>query len=360
MTVDVSPRRPADRLRPARRHLHDARSRAATAQGDQLAASRGTCSRASRPTASGSPSPSDRAGGDNIWIMKRDGTEPEAGHEGELPPGEQPAWTPDGQFIVARKHFTAERSLGAGEMWLYHRERRRRPAADEEAERAEGHRRAGLLARRPLPLLQPGHDARARPSSTTRTRTARSTSSSRLDRETGETIDSSTGPGGACRPTPSPDGKSLAFVRRVRYQSMLFVQDLASGREPPVYDGLERDMQETWAIHGVYPAMALDAGRQARSSSGPAARSTASLRRRGPSGQTPGPSRPRPTRHPVPRARPRQVTEALRFPVEVAPESFPRQDDPLRAGLARRQAGRLPGARPAVGDGRCRTARRGG
>jgi Tol biopolymer transport system component len=29
-------------------------------------------------------------------------------------------WTPDGQYLIARKHFTAERSLGAGEMWMYH------------------------------------------------------------------------------------------------------------------------------------------------------------------------------------------------------------------------------------------------
>ena len=33
----------------------------------------------------------------------------------------QADWTPDGNFIVARKHFTSARSLGAGEMWLYHR-----------------------------------------------------------------------------------------------------------------------------------------------------------------------------------------------------------------------------------------------
>ena len=31
-----------------------------------------------------------------------------------------PEWTPDGQGIVARKHFTSRRSLGSGEMWLYH------------------------------------------------------------------------------------------------------------------------------------------------------------------------------------------------------------------------------------------------
>ncbi|HYU26766.1 MAG TPA: amidohydrolase family protein, partial [Thermoanaerobaculia bacterium] len=32
--------------------------------------------------------------------------------------------------------------------------------------------------------------------------------------------------------------------------------DLDSGRETPLYDGLDRDLQETWAIHGVYPPMA--------------------------------------------------------------------------------------------------------
>ena len=65
-----------------------------------------------------------------------------------------------------------------------------------------------------------------------------------------------TGPGGSIRPTPSPDGKSLAFVRRVRYKSTLFVRDLESGRDTPLFDGLDRDMQETWAVHGVYPSMA--------------------------------------------------------------------------------------------------------
>ena len=34
------------------------------------------------------------------------------------------------------------------------------------------------------------------------------------------------GPGGACRPQVSPDGKKLAFVKRVRAKSVLFVHDL--------------------------------------------------------------------------------------------------------------------------------------
>ena len=32
----------------------------------------------------------------------------------------EPAWSPDGRFIAARKHFTTARSLGTGEIWVYH------------------------------------------------------------------------------------------------------------------------------------------------------------------------------------------------------------------------------------------------
>ena len=77
----------------------------------------------------------------------------------------------------------------------------------------------------------------------------------RMDRESGKIEPFLTGPGGSIRPTPSPDGKSLAFIRRVRFQSVLYVMDIESGRETPVYDALDRDMQETWAIHGVYPTI---------------------------------------------------------------------------------------------------------
>ena len=44
--------------------------------------------------------------------------------------------------------------------------------------------------------------------------------------------------GGAARPQPSPDGKYLAFVRRVRNQSTLFLKDLATGRETAAWSGL--------------------------------------------------------------------------------------------------------------------------
>jgi len=63
------------------------------------------------------------------------------------------------------------------------------------------------------------------------------------------------GAGGAVRPAPSPDGKYLAFVKRVRADSRLFIKDLESGEERMIFDHLDQDMQETWGVQGMYPNM---------------------------------------------------------------------------------------------------------
>ena len=119
-----------------------------------------------------------------------------------------------------------------------------------------------------------------------------------------------TGPGGSIRPTPSPDGRSIAFIRRVRYQSTLYVMDIESGRETPVFSGLDRDLQETWAIHGVYPAISWTPdnrsivfwadGRIQRVDVG--SQTVADI--------------------PFHVADTRRVQDTVRFPVEVAPETF--------------------------------------
>ncbi len=63
---------------------------------------------------------SDRAGGDNIWVMNRDGSNPRQISSESFRLPNSPAWSPDKTMIAARKRFTAQRSLGAGEIWLYH------------------------------------------------------------------------------------------------------------------------------------------------------------------------------------------------------------------------------------------------
>jgi Tol biopolymer transport system component len=63
---------------------------------------------------------SDRGGGDNIWVMNRDGSDKRQVTKEDFRLLNQPSWSPDGRYIAAKKHFTTGRSLGTGEVWLYH------------------------------------------------------------------------------------------------------------------------------------------------------------------------------------------------------------------------------------------------
>src|SRR5688572_11131640 len=63
---------------------------------------------------------SDAGGGDNIWVMDRDGNNAKQITKESFRLLNNAVWSPDGQYLIARKHFTSGRSLGAGELWLYH------------------------------------------------------------------------------------------------------------------------------------------------------------------------------------------------------------------------------------------------
>ena len=107
-----------------------------------------------------------------------------------------------------------------------------------------------------LSLLQQGRHARARPSNTTRIRTAPSTRSSGAICSTGRERRAVSVQGGSVTPQVSPDGKTLAYVRRVRLQSFLYLRDLESGRDRQLFGNVDKDLQEAWAIHGLYPQYA--------------------------------------------------------------------------------------------------------
>ena len=66
------------------------------------------------------------------------------------------------------------------------------------------------------------------------------------------------GPGGACRPTPSPDGQTLAFIRRLDGRSALHLYDLNSGAISILDRDMERDMQETLGHSWSLPCHGLD------------------------------------------------------------------------------------------------------
>jgi imidazolonepropionase-like amidohydrolase/Tol biopolymer transport system component len=252
---------------------------------------------------------SDRAGGDNLWIMNREGGDLRQVTREAFRLFSGPAWSPDSEVLVGRKHFTGTRSLGAGEMWMVHRsggtgvQLTQRPNdqkdVNEPAYSPDG---------RHLYFSQdltPGSTFDYNKDPNTGIYTIR-----RLDLETGELINLTGGPGGAARPTPSPDGRYLAFVRRVRYETHLFLRDLQTGREWSLAGDLDRDMQEIWAIHGVYPGMAWTPDSQALVfwSGGKIHHlevATGSRRE-----------------IPFEVETTRQVAEAVRFPVDVHPDTF--------------------------------------
>ncbi len=198
---------------------------------------------------------SDRGGGDNIWVMNRDGSGARAITKETFRLLNGPDWAPDGNYIVARKHFTSARSMGAGEMWLYHRSgvgsgaqmtkaRTKQKDTNEPVFSPDGRYLYFSDDATPGDIWQYSKDVNGQIYVI-----------QRLDRTNGEIETLVSGPGGAVRPTPSPDGKTLAFIRRVRGNSVLMLMDLASGRISSLTDALDRDMQETWAIHNVYPGI---------------------------------------------------------------------------------------------------------
>ena len=195
---------------------------------------------------------SDKDGADNIWVMKRDGSDPQQVTKEDFRLVNNAVWTPDGQFVVAKKHFTSARSLGAGEMWLYHvsggeglqitKRRNDQQDVGEPCVSKDGRYVYFSEDMSPSPTFQYNKDPNGEIYMIRR-----------ADRETGEVKSIVNGPGGAVRPQVSPDGKNLAYVHRVRAKTVLYVQDLESGAQRAVWDGLSKDQMETWATFGVYP-----------------------------------------------------------------------------------------------------------
>ena len=198
---------------------------------------------------------SDRNGGDNIWLIPASGGDAQEVSREDFRLVHNPAWTPDGNYIVVRKHFTKRRSLGAGEIWMYHRsggkglqlveKRNDQKDINEPAISRDGKYLYYTMDITPGDVWEYDKDSNTEIYQV-----------KRLDLDSGETLPYIGGPGGAIRPTPSPDGKYVAFIRRARNTTVLYIKDITSGVEAPLYADLDRDNQETWTIHGLYPGIA--------------------------------------------------------------------------------------------------------
>ncbi len=204
---------------------------------------------------------SDRTGqskkaGWNVWLLDRETKEVQQVTNETYRLLHSPTWSPDDQYIVARKHFTSRRSLGAGELWMYHRDALRADAADglqltkQQSDQKDLNEPVFSPDGKYIFFSQdvsPGNSFEYNKDSNKEIYAIK-----RLELETGEIETIISGPGGACRPVPSPDGKTIAFVRRVGANTGLHLFDVESGAVRLLYSPLERDMQESWAVQGVY------------------------------------------------------------------------------------------------------------
>ncbi|MBZ4189585.1 amidohydrolase family protein [Niabella beijingensis] len=198
---------------------------------------------------------SDAGGGDNIWVMNRDGSNARQVTKENFRLLNNAVWSPEGNYFIARKHFTAFRSLGAGEIWMYHinggegiqltKRKNDQQDVNEPSASPDGHYIYYSEDMYPGGFFQYNKD----PNNEIYV-------IKRYDREKGESETITGGGGSAFRPQVSPDGKTLAFVRRVRTKTVLYLRDLETGEEWPVYDKLSKDQQEAWAIFGVYTGFA--------------------------------------------------------------------------------------------------------
>lgn len=252
---------------------------------------------------------SDRDGLDNLWVMDADGANPRQVTKERERQVNTPTWTPDGQYLIGRKHFRNTRSLGAGEMWLYHLgggsglqlTKRRNWEQNAGEPELSGDGRYLYYSEDMSP--GGGFDYNRDPH-------AGIYAIRRLDRETGAVQTFISGPGGAITPRLSPDGQTLAYIKRSGPRSVLVLHDLESGRDRVLFDALDHDQQEAWSIFGVYPgyswmpdgkALVIWAGGKIQRIDAATGRADV-----------------------IPfRARVKQsITEAVRFTQEVAPDSF--------------------------------------
>ena len=198
---------------------------------------------------------SDRDGLWNIWTMDTEGKNAKQVSRERRWFINSPAWSADGSYIFARRHFVAQRSLGAGEIWMFH-------ASGSEGlqvtEKNGFQKDAGEPAVSPdgrylyySKDVTPGQqfEYNKDPNGTIYAIVRRDLNSGRE-----RTVVSVQG--GSVTPRVSPDGKWLAYVRRVRLQSKLYIRELETGRDRAVFDHLDKDLQEAWAIHGLYPQYA--------------------------------------------------------------------------------------------------------
>lgn len=195
---------------------------------------------------------SDRDGGQNIWMMRADGSDTVQISKGEANRAESPDFTPDGDYVVATVGMGNFRFGGNPKLRLFHVdggggvdliEGDNPPKTLGATVSPDGRwiwyaqRTSGGDWTYNAPL--PQYEIRA------------------YDRDTGESYDRIGRWGGAFRPTLSPDGRHLVYGTRHDATTGLRIRDLETGEDRWLAHPVQHDDQESRATLDVLPGMSF-------------------------------------------------------------------------------------------------------
>ena len=217
---------------------------------------------------------SDRTGQNNLWLMDADGANPRPVFSNKDVRAAEPTWTPDGRFVIVRRQDVKPRGGGGSGLWMFAREggdgvelvgRDRRgaawPAVSPDGKWLYFHESTAdsdTWSGR-ADVMQGARQIRRMELATGRV----------LDVTFGESVQQGqTSSGGGIAALPSPDGRWLAFARRipdgtVSYKghafgprTALWLRDLRSGSERLAMDPIEMDMAEGMKVSRDLPGYA--------------------------------------------------------------------------------------------------------
>ncbi len=195
---------------------------------------------------------SDRSGSENLYAVRPDGQDLRWLTTGKGQTFRSPAWTPDGQYIIAASY---------SDLYLYPADGGAGTKLNADPPERGAAPRGGIVGRG---FLGPAFAPQGRYLYySTKRRVLRPESLGNLtefvwkigryDFETGEQTDIALAPGGAMRPLLSPDGKWLVYATRRDAGTSLRLLDLETREEKWLIHGVQRDDQESSYSRDVMP-----------------------------------------------------------------------------------------------------------